>query len=502
MLSGSSLSNIRFLTQDLLRLGMAGAVGYANRNINRIQLDYITNPYGRQPPHILIFRDGRFEPMTPFQLPVPGYGADVLAIELLGINGEPPSAEQEEAVRLFGKEVRKLLQGGVGFTGHKELVALATGMKKAQGFQDVEGYEEEDNDDEEEDGQEQDSQEQDSQGEDHGYEEKSVKMAGKGGSQAGSSVGQPRAKGAAVQAAQPENSPVFRQKAKTDSSPSDLSPSDSSPPEFMRHEDLRMAPVRRNDSSMLDVRLSAPPPLHPDQKGQFGWQNHQGQNHQGHDRQGQNHHFVQKIATINEVFDILGTAPERRVPLPPGSLFNTYSNAEAGTRPLRLGVQYTPAGTREVTSLVVVPSHDSTKPEPQDAKEYTLDDLRRVDQQAGMDDFRAHYLLTKDGVLVPARSLEIPGNCWPGRNDSAIQIVLAGNGNSPTPSQRRTLYEYGFAMREHYAPRPTRAFVRNVEFAMGLLGIDPTGQMRDNLANPSLIDAPLPDHAQKKPRRA
>ena len=126
MMGDISPNDLRPLMQDLLRLGMAGAAGYANRAVDRIQLEYITNPYGRQPPHILVFPDGRAEPMTPFQLPVPGYAPDVLAVELLGVPNSPPSEAQIERVRVLGREVRDLLPGKIAFCGNAELVDVAT----------------------------------------------------------------------------------------------------------------------------------------------------------------------------------------------------------------------------------------------------------------------------------------------------------------------------------------------------------------------------------------
>lgn len=394
--------NLRALMQDLLRLGMAGAAGYANRTVSRIQLDYIVNPFGRQPPHVLVFADGRTEPMTPFQLPVPGYAPDVLAIELLGAPGSPPTDAQLATVRLFGREIRALLPGQMAFAGKQELVDIATAALDP--------------------------------------------------------VIEPAA--APPAEASPEQSPEQSPDA---DSPFPLAPPTTSGPAFMLHETLALS----------TPQVPRPEPVV----------------------------FSTKPATVQEIFDIIGTPTDRRVPLAPGSIFNAFRAGGRGA-PVdasQIRTRFTAPGTRDIQRLVVIPSHDPFKPEPDGEQAYSLDELRRADQRVGMTEFRGHYILAKNGDLIPGRSLELAGNCWPGKNDNAIQIVLAGNGRTPTSAQRRTLYEYGHLMRRHYE-RPLKGSVRDILMAEGLLGLDPNGTLQEKLANPALIEAPLPQGASKSSR--
>lgn len=372
-------NDFRPLMQDLLRLGMAGAAGYANRAVDRIQLEYITNPYGRQPPHILVFPDGRAEPMTPFQLPVPGYAPDVLAVELLGAPGQPPSEDQIERVRVLGYAVRDLLPGKIAFCGNTELVDVATAALVP------EEVEEADNETEVTD-----------------------------------EVAEPAPQ-----------------------------------PSFLHHEKLTFAEVAAPSAARAAEPIS----------------------------------FTLKPAKVQDIFDILGTPQESRVPLAPGSIFNTFKPGQ-GAEPTQIRVLFK-APARTITRLVVVPSHDSFKPEPDDGDAFSLDELRKADQRLGMGEFRGHYLLAKNGTLIPARSIDASGNCWPGKNDGSLQIVLAGNGKAPTVEQRRTLFEYAHVMRRHYE-QPLQASVRDIVFVEGLIGLDPNGVMQPSLANPGLIDAELP----------
>ncbi len=129
MTSETSPVDFRPFLEDLLRLGLQGSEGYTNRPVDQIQLEYITNPYGRQPPHLIVFPDGRIEPMTSFQLPVPGYAANVLAIEVMGIMGQVPTPTQRETIARLGREVRQMLPGRLGFTGHAALVAQDAGQR-------------------------------------------------------------------------------------------------------------------------------------------------------------------------------------------------------------------------------------------------------------------------------------------------------------------------------------------------------------------------------------
>lgn len=378
MTSETSPVDFRPFLEDLLRLGLQGSEGYTNRPVDQIQLEYITNPYGRQPPHLIVFPDGRIEPMTSFQLPVPGYAANVLAIEVMGIMGQVPTPTQRETIARLGREVRQMLPGRLGFTGHAALVASATGTEEA-------------------------------------------------GAEIGSS-----------------SEPL---------------------PFFMSENSMGMSPQPVSRSS-----IAVPPP-------------------------------AVGMSSVQELFDVLGTPQERRAPLPPGSLFNSSFAPGKGAAPTEIRIPFKAPTMRDIVRLVVVPSHDASKGEPADASLYAIDSLRKADRRLGMSDFRGHFLLAKDGQLISGRSLELNGNCWPGKNDGAIQIVLAGNGKSPTEAQRRTLYDFGVAMRRHYE-KPLQASVRDVVFAEGILGIDPNGRMQEPLANASLVTADPAARAAKNAARA
>ena len=341
--------DFRNIMQDLLRLGMEGAPGFTNRSVNRIQLEYITNPTGRQPAHVIVFPNGRVDRMTPFQMPVPGYAADVLAVELLGYVGKNPTAEQIDSVKAFAAEIRQFIPGRLGFVGNAELVAAATSA-------------------------------------------------------------------------------------------------DSNRPGFMGSGQLSMA-----QAEAAPARPTGP-------------------------------------SSVQALFDILGTPSDRRGALPPGSLFNNA--AAGGGSAIALRGLFKAPGVRAINRLVVVPSHDAHKPEPTDPSAFSLDALRKNDQRLGMGDFRGHYILARDGSLITGRDLEKSGNCWPGKNDGSIQIVMAGNGRNPTVEQRQTLYQYGVAMRKHYE-FPLQASKRDILYADKLLGVNPNGLMDEKLAVPGLIEAPV-----------
>lgn len=356
------IPDLRPIMEDLLRLGLEGVPGYTNRPVDQFQLEYVTNPYGRQPPHVLVFPDGRVERMTSFQLPVPGYAPNVVAVELLGYPTQPPTPTQLDSLRQLAAQIRQTLPGKAGFTGNAELVEVA--------------------------------------------------LAGEG----------------------------------------------SGRPAFMSPDALAMAKPEKSPAAAMSP------------------------------------------AKVQDIFDILGTPVDRRSPLPPGSIFNTVNRGQVGSA-ITMRQLYKPAGAREITRLVVVASHDSFKPEPDDPAVFSLTALRQADQRLGMSDFRGHYLLARDGSLIEGRDLATIGNCWPGKNEGSIQIVLAGNGKNPTREQRETLFLYAAAMRKAIE-RPLLANVREVVFGEGLLGIDPTGVMKDDLANPRLIDADPPKGKQPGTRAA
>lgn len=287
--------NLRALLQDLLRLGMAGAAGYANRMVSRIQLDYIVNPFGRQPPHALIFADGRTEPMTPFQLPVPGYAPDVLAIEPAGCPRSSTDA-QLATVRLFGREIRKLLPGQMAFAGRQELVDIAT---------------------------------------------------------------------AALEPVAEVPADVSAEQPSDADSPFPLVPTTPGPA-FMLHETLALS----------TPQVPRPEPVV----------------------------FSTQPSNVQEIFDIIGTPTDRRVPLAPGSIFKRPPVQPDGARrwtPPRSGPSSPHPARAKSSESPVIPSHDPFKPEPDEAQAYSLDELRRADQRVGMTEFRGHYILAKNGDLIP-----------------------------------------------------------------------------------------------------
>lgn len=349
MADAPSVTDFRPFMEDILRLAMQDVPGFSNRAVDQIQLEYITNPYGRQPPHILFFPDGRVERMTPFQVPVPGYAANVLAVELLGYVGQKPTDVQLKALKSFGAQVREVLAGKVGFTGAADLLDVATR-------------------------------------------------------------------------------------------------DDSERPGFMATAQLSMADI-----------VPAPAPS--------------------------------VLSNVQNLFDILGTPGDKRGALPPGSIFNAVTGG-TGVQTIVMRDIFRAPGTRIVKGLIIVTSHDPFKPEPGDAASYTLEALRKADQRVGMSDFRGHFILARDGTLVPGRDIEKVGNCWPGKNEGTIQIVLAGNGKSPTAEQRATLYQYGVAMRKYYE-YPLTAHIKEVLYADQLLGIDPNNVMQADKANAALIEAPV-----------
>lgn len=364
MTNETSPADFRPFLEDLLRLGLQGSEGYTNRAVDQIQLEYITNPYGRQPPHLIVFPDGRIEQMTSFQIPIPGYATNVLAVEVMGVMGQQPTPTQLETIARLGSEVQQIMPGRLGFTGNPEMVAAATGS-----------------------------------------------------------------------AAPPLRSEV-----------SDTPPA----PFFFSQNPMAVAPVPRSSVSIPVTPVSP--------------------------------------VSVQSLFDVLGTPVDRRSPLPPGSIFNNSFAPGRGAAPVEIRIPFKAPNARDVVRLVMVPSHDPHKPEPEDEASYTLDALRKADQRLGMSDFRGHYLISKEGELISGRSLELNGNCWPGKNDGAIQVVLAGNGKSPTEAQRRTIYEFGVAMRRHYE-KPLQAAVRDIVFGEGLLGVDPNGRMQEQMANAALVTA-------------
>lgn len=387
-------ADFRPFIEDLLRLGLQGREGYTNRPVDQIQLEYITNPYGRQPPHLIVFPDGRIEQMTSFQIPVPGFGPNVLAVEVIGLSGQAPTPTQLETIARFGGDVREMMPGRLGFTGHADLVACATG--------------------------------------------------------------------ALSPSAESATAPVVSAPATAPVATPDPAPF------FMNHSALAMSQPAEPTAARTSISLDPAPSLDADIHALAP--------------------MPAKRITVQAIFDILGTPDDRRAPLPPGSIFNNSFAPGRGAAPVEIRIPFKAPNTRDIVRLVIVPSHEASKPEPESAEAYTLDALRKADQRVGMSDFRGHFLLTKDGQLLSGRSLELTGNCWPGKNDGALQVVLAGNGKSPTEEQRRCIYEFGVAMRRHYE-KPLQASVRDIVFAEQLLGIDPNGMMREQLANATFITA-------------
>lgn len=388
--------DLRNVLQDILRLSMQGVAGMSNRAVDRIAIEFVTNPYGRQPPHILIFQDGRIERMTSFQLPVPGFGDNVLVIEALGAPDTKPTDAQCAAIETLGSEIRQLMPGRMSFAGYRDLVMLATG-----GIEPEQGQ-----------------------------------------------------------------------------------------PSFMAHSEVKAAAsFDRSAQAAAFIEQTSAATIQPEMPAAY----------------------VEKApvfeaTNVQQLFDILGTPDDRRKPVQPGSIFNTVSPVAvqgAGNTAVTFDSNSTQSqfrlpGNRTVTRLVVVASHDPTKPEPADAKAMSIKELRLADQRAGMSDFRGHYLIAKDGTLDTGRALDLTGNCWPGRNGDSIQIVIAGNGKDITSEQRKTLYDFAQAMCAAFEGRPVDANVRDVVLVPQLLGIDSSGKISASSANPAMITAPLPVNQQKR----
>lgn len=388
--------DLRNVLQDILRLSMQGVAGMSNRAVDRIAIEFVTNPYGRQPPHILIFQDGRIERMTSFQLPVPGFGDNVLVIEALGAPDAKPTDAQCAAIETLGSEIRQLMPGRMSFAGYRDLVMLATG-----GIEPEQGQ-----------------------------------------------------------------------------------------PSFMAHSEVKAAAsFDRSAQAAAFIEQTSAATIQPEMPAAY----------------------VEKApvfeaTNVQQLFDILGTPDDRRKPVQPGSIFNTVSPVAvqgAGNTAITFDSNSTQSqfrlpGNRTVTRLVVVASHDPTKPEPADAKAMSIKELRLADQRAGMSDFRGHYLIAKDGTLETGRALDLTGNCWPGRNGDSIQIVIAGNGKDITSEQRKTLYDFAQAMCAAFEGRPVDANVRDVVLVPQLLGIDSSGKISASSANPAMITAPLPVNQQKR----
>jgi hypothetical protein len=197
-----------------------------------------------------------------------------------------------------------------------------------------------------------------------------------------------------------------------------------------------------------------------------------------------------RMSKVDDIFELLGVPPDRRQPLKAGSLFNTVSVASGAATLTQFGAEF--PRTREMTTLVVVPSHDPFKPEPTDAKAFELATLRQLDQRNGLPDFRAHYLIAKNGTLLKGRDLEQLGSAVPGFATGAVQVVVAGNGKAPTPEQRRMILEFGALARKHYAPQNLKAVTRDIVFAKELLGVDGTGCMNEEYVRADAVNADLP----------
>lgn len=387
--------DLRNVLQDILRLSMQGVAGMSNRAVDRVAIEFVTNPYGRQPPHILIFQDGRIERMTSFQLPVPGFGDNVLVLEVLGAPGTQPTDAQCAAVETLGSEMRQLMPGQMSFAGYRDLVLLATG-----GMEPEEGQ-----------------------------------------------------------------------------------------PSFMAHNEVKAAAVYdRSAQAAAFIEQASAASIQPEIAKHIEKEP------------------VFEATNVQQLFDILGTPDDRRKPVQPGSIFNTVSPVAvqgAGSTAVTFDSnstqnQFRLPGNRTVTRLVVVASHDPTKPEPADVKAMSIKELRLADQRAGMSDFRGHYLIAKDGTLETGRALDLTGNCWPGRNGDSIQIVIAGNGKAITSEQRKALYDFAQAMCGAFEGRPVDANVRDVVLVQQLLGIDSSGKISAATANPAMITAPLPVDQKKR----
>jgi hypothetical protein len=193
---------------------------------------------------------------------------------------------------------------------------------------------------------------------------------------------------------------------------------------------------------------------------------------------------------VDDIFDLLGVPADRRQPHRAGTLLNNFSSMTGRGQSVGPSIEF--PSTREVTTLVVVPSHDPFKPEPTEAKALDIATLRQIDQKNGLPDFRAHYLIAKNGELLKGRDLEQLGSAVPGHATGALQVVVAGNGKDPTSEQRRMLMEFGALARKQYAPQTLKVMTRDIVFAKELLGVDNMGCMNADYVRPEAVNAELP----------
>lgn len=101
------------------------AAAFTAPGARTVHLEYVTNPYGRTPPHILVFQDGRVESMTPEGQPVAGYLPGTLVVELLGTPGAKPTETQLQALRDLTAERAAAAKGNITFTGDTDLLVTA-----------------------------------------------------------------------------------------------------------------------------------------------------------------------------------------------------------------------------------------------------------------------------------------------------------------------------------------------------------------------------------------
>lgn len=133
---------------------------------------------------------------------------------------------------------------------------------------------------------------------------------------------------------------------------------------------------------------------------------------------------------------------------------------------------------RAISEIIV---HCSATPE---GKDYTVDQIRQWHKQRGFSDIGYHYVIYRDGTVVPGRNIDIAGAHCTGHNAHSIGICYIGgcasDGKTPkdtrTPEQKaallkvlqgfRTIYPYA-AIHGHrdFANKACPSFDATKEYA-------------------------------------
>lgn len=75
---------------------------------------------------------------------------------------------------------------------------------------------------------------------------------------------------------------------------------------------------------------------------------------------------------------------------------------------------------RNITEIIV---HCSATPE---GRDYTVDDIRRWHRERGFNDIGYHYVIYRDGSVMPGRDVDISGAHCEGHNSCSIGVCYIG----------------------------------------------------------------------------